>query len=277
MIILRMDGRQILSLYILTGALILASGLRNNAQSQQFPPISQSDHSSPKQDMPGMDMGDMSNMGHANGTNSASGSLSQRAESDAVHSMQPGHHMDGAHMRMTAPRPATPEDWARADQIVSSLRISIEKYKDYRVALAEGYRIFMPKLPQPMYHFTNYWNGFLEGFTFDATRPTSLLYKKTKDGYELIGAMYTATKNASLEELNDRVPLGVARWHAHTNLCMPKTQQGVSVDWTRFGLNGSISTPQACQEAGGRFFPQIFGWMVHVYPFEASRDKIWAQ
>jgi hypothetical protein len=27
--------------------------------------------------------------------------------------------------------------------------------------------------------------------------------------------------------------------------------------------------------AAGRFFPVIFGWMVHVYPFENAPEKIW--
>jgi hypothetical protein len=145
------------------------------------------------------------------------------------------------------------------------------------VALAEGYKIFMPNLPQAVYHFTNYWNGFLEGFTFDPARPTSLLYKKTKDGYELVGAMYTAPRSATLEQLDERVPLGIASWHVHTNLCVPRQGQSAHADWTKFGLTGSISTPEACSEAGGRFYPQIFGWMVHVYPFETSRAKVWGQ
>jgi hypothetical protein len=180
-------------------------------------------------------------------------------------------------MRMTPMRPATPDDVARADQISTALRQSIEPYRDYRVALAEGYKIFMPNLPQAVYHFTNYWNGFLEGFTFDPARPTSLLYKKTKDGYELVGAMYTAPRSATLEQLDERVPLGIASWHVHTNLCVPRQGQAAHADWTKFGLTGSISTPEACSEAGGRFYPQIFGWMVHVYPFETSRAKVWGQ
>ena len=57
---------------------------------------------------------------------------------------------------------------------------------------------------------------------------------------------------------------------------MPKKGESAVTDWKKFGLAGSISTPEACAEAGGRFFPQIFGWMVHVYPFETSKDKIWA-
>src|SRR5260370_37648178 len=133
------------------------------------------------------------------------------AQAGAMQSMTHHHHMDSAHMRMTPERPATDEDRRRADEVADTLAAAIEKYKDYRAALADGFHIFAPNLPQPMYHFTNYWNGYLEGFTFDPARPTSLLYKKTKDGYELIGAMYTAPRTASLEELNERVPHGVSR------------------------------------------------------------------
>ncbi len=201
----------------------------------------------------------------------------RHVEQGAVQSMMRGHHHMGPHMKMTVPRPQTPEDLTRAEAVVKALRPRIEKYRDYRVAIADGYQPFLPNLPQPQYHFTNYWNGFLEAFAFDPARPTSLLYKKTPNGYQLIGAMYTMPKNATEGQLNQRIPLSVASWHAHVNLCMPPKDQGARADWTKFGLAGSISTPEACAEAGGRFLPQIFGWMVHVYPFESSPGKIWAQ
>jgi len=89
--------------------------------------------------------------------------------------------------------------------------------------------------------------------------------------------MYSMPKNATEAQLNRRIPLSVASWHAHVNLCMPPKDQGARADWSKFGLAGSISTAEACAEAGGRFLPQIFGWMVHVYPFEGSPDEIWAQ
>ena len=200
----------------------------------------------------------------------------KHVEQGAVNSMTPGHHHMSAHMKFTAPRPETPEDLARADELVKTLRAAIEKYKDYHVALVDGFQPFLPRVPQPQYHFTNYWNGFVEAFAFDPTRPTSLLYKKTPNGYELVGAMYTMPKNATEEQLNQRVPLSVARWHAHVNLCMPPKGQGARADWTKFGLAGSISTAEACTAAGGRWIPQIFGWMVHVYPFETSAEKVWA-
>jgi hypothetical protein len=178
-------------------------------------------------------------------------------------------------MKMTAQRPATAQELQRAAEIVSTLRPVLEKYKDYHAALADGYRPFLENIPQPQYHFTNYWHGFEAAFRFNPAEPTSLLYKKTADGYQLLGAMYTAPKRMTEEQLNERIPLSVGRWHAHINICLPPASQRQAADWTTFGFAGSIATRNACEKAGGRFEPQIFGWMVHVYPFETTTDQIW--
>lgn len=197
-------------------------------------------------------------------------------EHGAMLEMQHMNHRDTPHMHMTAPRPQTADDQRRAEEIATQLRAAIDKYKDYHAALNDGYKIFLPKVPQQEYHFTNYLNGFLEAFTFDPARPTSLLYKKTADGFELVGAMYTMPRRATEEELNERVPLSVATWHQHTNLCVPPRRDGRKPDWTKFGLRGSISTQTACDAAGGKFYPVIFGWMVHVYPYENTTAKVFA-
>jgi hypothetical protein len=210
--------------------------------------------------MPGMDMGD-----------------ERSAEAGAVRDMACGRHeVHSLHMHMTAPRPEAPGDVQRANEIVTQLRSGIEKYRDYHVALDEGFKIFMPEIPQPEYHFTSYKNGFLGAFNFDPSRPTSLLYKKISGGYELVGAMYIMPKRATEDQLNARVPLSIASWHLHTNLCLPPRDQLRTTDFTKFGLKGSIATQHACDAAGGRFQPSIFGWMVHVYLYEDSLDKIFA-
>ena len=220
------------------------------------PPAAQSQ----ERDMSGMDMDD-----------------AKSNEKAAVEDMTPGHHgAHSHHMFMTTMRRETPEDAQRAQEIVAQLRAGIEKYKDYHVALNDGFKIFLPNLPQKEYHFTSYRNGFLEAFTFDPARPTSLLYKKTATGYDLVGAMYTMPKRATEDQLNARVPLSVAMWHLHTNFCMPPRNHLKTADWTKFGLAGAIDTEDACSEAGGKFHPVIFGWMVHVYPYEDSPDKIFA-
>jgi hypothetical protein len=226
-----------------------------NAEQEPQEPAAGADHTN----MPGMNM-----------------QAVQANEQAAMEDMANMHHGDTAHMHMTSAKPLSANDHQRADEIVKELRVGIEKYKDYHVALNEGFQIFHPEIPQSEYHFTNYSNGFEAAFTFDAAKPTSLLYKKTATGYELVGAMYTMPKRATEEQLNERVPLSIATWHLHTNLCMPPKDARRSADFTKFGLHGSLATQQACDAAGGKFYPVIFGWMVHVYPYEDSTQKIFA-
>jgi len=232
------------------------------AQSQgSMPGMDMSGKDAPKQDQ---DMKDMPGMDAGN--------------DDAMHSME-GKHMDmGPHMKMTALRAIKPGDQEKADQVVQAARTVAEKYQDYKVALADGYQIFHPEVPQKMYHFTNYWNAFRAWRQFDPSHPTSLLYEKHGDDYKLIGVMYTAKKDASEDDLNERVPLSIAQWHAHVNLCLPppdKKQEAIPPN-AKYGLRGSIATKDACEAAGGKFLPQIFGWMVHVYPFEQKAEDVWS-
>jgi hypothetical protein len=187
-------------------------------------------------------------------------------------------HMAG-HMYMTVLRPAKPGDQQKADAIVAAAKTAMVPYQDYHKALADGYQIFLPNVPQPQYHFTKYEYGLEARLQFDPARPTSLLYKKTPDGgYTLVGVMYTDRVDATEDELNDRIPLSIAHWHQHVNFC--KAPAGEKAAYfgpdAKFGLLGSITTKEACEAAGGVFHPHIFGWMVHVYPNEADAKKIWA-
>jgi hypothetical protein len=70
----------------------------------------------------------------------------------------------------------------------------------------------------------------------------------------------------------------MTQWHQHVNLCKPP--QGREIEAlgknAKFGLNGSITTEEACEAAGGTFMPHVFGWMVHMYPWEKTPDEIWS-
>jgi hypothetical protein len=241
-----------------------ASSLHCQSQSQSQKPKQNSDS------MSGMNMSKMGQMEHDTAAN-------PDAARSANDSMSHERMEMNAHMFMTDLRPAVAGDQQRAEQILETVRASIEKYRDYKAALADGYQIFLPNVPLPQYHFTNWRYAFEAQFAFNPAHPTSLLYKKTRDGYQLLGAMFTAPKRATDEQLNERVPLSVTRWHKHVNFCMPQpgTPWG-QTDWKKFGMAGSIATEEACNAAGGRWTPQIFGWMVHVYPFEKDPEKIWA-
>ena len=240
----------------------------------QLPPASgaptPSDH-----DMSGMDMS-----GHTM-ANSKEQPIGSDKDSDAgmhaMHSME-GHMDMGAHMKMTALRPARPGDAERAQQVVEAARKASGKYIDYHAALADGYKIFHPELPQKMYHFTNYQYAFEAAFSFNPEHPTSLLYEKHGDDYKLIGVMYTASKRMGEDQLDQRVPLSIAQWHEHVNFCAPPAgrKNEYLIPHSQFGLRGSITTQEACDAASGTFHPVIFNWMVHVYPFEKDQAAIWS-
>lgn len=232
-----------------------------------------------------------------------------RARTGAMGQM--GSHMSmGPHMVMTESRPATPADIERAKEIVDTLRTSISKYRNYRVALANRYVPFLPSIPQEVYHFTNFsdageeYNGH-----FDLKHPGSLLYvRKGPDDYGLVGAMYSAPPDTTSEQLDQLIPLSVGTWHAHTDICLPEgitlndllrgdvgaggafmpgmipasqnpraeeinRQFGVFADG-RFGFVGKIADEAQCKAAGGHFIQQAFGWMIHVYPFAGDDLKV---
>jgi len=217
--------------------------------------------------MPGMSGHDMFSMP---GMDSESGA-------HALHSME-SHHMDmGPHMKMTALREVKPGDEERAQKVVGAARRVTEKYKDYHTALNDGFQIFLPKVPQKMYHFTNYRYAFEAREAFNPEHPTSLLYEKHGDAYTLVGVMYTAPKHFNEDELDQRIPLSVAQWHEHVNLCMPpadRKQEALGPN-PKFGFRGSISTQTECDANGGNFHPLILNWMVHLYPMEKSEAEIW--
>jgi hypothetical protein len=243
----------------------------------QQQPASSSAPSSQQQSMPGMDMSnhDMSNMKDMpmNGDKEADAETSAHV----MNSME-GHMDMGPHMKMTALRQPKPGDAQRAQEVVEAARKMSEKYMDYHVALADGFKIFHPEIPQKMYHFTNYQYGFEAAFHFNPDHPTSLLYEKHGDDYKLIGVMYTASKRLSEDQLDERIPLSIAQWHEHVNFCAtpPGRQNEYRIPHPQFGLHGSITTQEACDAAGGTFRPVIFNWMVHVYPFEKDQASIWS-
>ena len=174
------------------------------------------------------------------------------------------------HLKLTAMRTPNAQDSARGAEILRDMREGTEPYRDYRKALEDGYRIFLPNVPMKVYHFTHYGRSIWAGRSFDARKPSSLLYERRPDGgYTLVGAMYVAGKDATPDELNARVPLSLAQWHAHVNICAPRPRDRQRWRETvngqmKFGPAGAISTKAECEREKGRFIPQIFGWMVHV-------------
>lgn len=189
-----------------------------------------------------------------------------------------------AHMETTPQRPMTAADSIRAADIAAELKGAIAKYRDVKVAEADGFRMFAPQMKnQRVYHYTkNLW-ALENQFRFNPAKPTSLLYRRDRNGrFILIGAMYTAPKRYSVDDLDKRIPISVAQWHKHVNWCVPRL--GAQARWMEirngrpvFGPLG-VSTRQECEAADGRFLEEIFGWMVHANVFESDDPHlIWGE
>ena len=206
----------------------------------------------PEMDMSGM--GDMSNMG-------------------------PSMAAMAGHIYMTPLQAKRPGDEDRAKAVVAEAKATMERYKDYRQALADGYVIANPKLEQPQYHFNNDNNARQANLHFDPSKPTSLLYRRTPtQRYKLEGVMYTARPDATEDELNQRIPLSVARWHEHINFCAAPADRVKDYHGAhpKFGMFGSINTKAACEAEGGTFYPYMFTWMIHVFPYENNFKEVFS-
>lgn len=193
--------------------------------------------------------------------------------------MGPSMAAMAGHMYITPLRPIQPGDEEKAKAVVAQVKASIERYKDYRKALADGYVIANPKVDQPQFHFNNQANTLEAEHHFDPTKPSSLLYRKTPtQRYRLEGVMFTVPPNASEDELNSRIPLSIVRWHEHVKFCAAPADkvQEYFGQHPKFGMFGSINTPGACKAEGGTFYPVIFTWMIHVFPYEANFKDVFS-
>jgi hypothetical protein len=207
--------------------------------------------------MPGMDMSGMDDM-NDNGPSMAA--------------------MAG-HMYITPLRPKQPGDEEKAKAVVAKVKAMMERYKDYRNALADGYFIANPKVKQPQYHFMNNANTREADVHFDPGKPTALLYRQTPMlEYKLEGAMYTASPDATEDELDQRIPLSIARWHRHLNFCEApedRVKEYLGAH-PKFGMFGSIKTKEACEAERGIFHPYVFTWMLHVFPYEYDFKEVFS-
>ena len=197
--------------------------------------------------------------------------------SGAVDASMGGAVHAGRHVRLSPTRRPNAADSARAARVVLELRAALAKYRDPKAAEADGYRLFAPNAKgQKVLHYTHWGHAARNVFSFDPARPTSILYERRPDGtLALVGGMYTAKKGATPEELDARVPLSVAQWHLHVNLCVPG--RGNEARWTEtrngaplFGPLSAIDTKEACSAVGGKFHPVLFNWMVHANVFQPN-------
>src|SRR3954462_2236704 len=127
-------------------------------------------------------------------------------------------------MRMGPTRTATVADSVRAAAVVATARAALSQYVDVKLAERDGYYRNMPWLEdQPIYHYNSAHNADAAGRgQFDPSKPVSLLYKKNDRGQlSLVGAMYATSASAAPDSLDALLPISMAHWHQHVNLCYP--------------------------------------------------------
>ena len=183
--------------------------------------------------------------------------------------------MKMGHMQMSLKREPAPGDDARAAEILAAANTVLSKYRDVKTAVRDGYKPFFPagRIGEEI-HYTNYRRRRVEQQQVDYGQPGSILYKRTTEGLQAVGVMYTAPTDATAEQLNAIAPLSLATWHRHVDFCggpksLPAAEQfGPSA---RFGPQGSIHTEEACNAAQGLWIPVVLEWMTHVYPNEQQQ------
>jgi hypothetical protein len=238
--------KRIVELTLISGAALLIAPLGHTWQ-----------HGQQQGSMPGMDMRD----------------------NDDMSSMGPSMAAMAGHMYVTPLRPKQPGDEEKAKAVVAQAKATMERYKDYRKALVDGYVIANPKLKQPQYHFMNKANAREADLHFDPSKPTALLYRRTPMlEYKLEGVMYTANPDATEDELNQGIPLSIARWHRHINFCeAPEDRiKDYQAAHPKFGMFGSINTQEACTAERGIFHARVFTWMLHIFPYEPDFKEVFS-
>jgi len=169
--------------------------------------------------------------------------------------MELGH----GHMSYTAARPGTAADTAKALAVVQVLRTAISQYPTLAAAESAGYRSRLPEAMQQRRRMLHVGRPRSRtGSTgFDPASPQALLYRRDDDGqFQLAGAMFVAPDGATEDDLDARIPLSVARWHRHTNVC-----RGPAGEMKPRYLRAT--TQPGCEAVGGRFRGES-RYMVHV-------------
>ncbi len=189
------------------------------------------------------------------------------AESGSTMSMehQHGSMAMGHDHHMGTSVPVTYAELENTAALLQTARQATEKYRDVRVAEADGYHAMGPDVPGMGLHYV----GPSDGSKFDVAHPAILLYEKSaedKNGLSLVGVSYLfkASEGSDGQPLNAPFPKSLANWHRHENLCV----------LTDNSVKANLSAEQ-CGTEGGHFTAET-QWMVHAWIWKQSPAGIFS-
>ena len=139
----------------------------------------------------------------------------------------------------------TPEQQARAENLIALTLLRLPQWSDYHVAQANGF-ISIGDGVTGHEHFIN-TAYFTDGRILDPDHPESLVYEPQPDGTKLlVSAMYMLDPSKTLDDVPD-IGGKLTQWHIHNNLCFTATGQVAgltAVDGScRPGLNKGSQAP----------------------------------
>jgi hypothetical protein len=139
----------------------------------------------------------------------------------------------------------TPEQQARAENLIAITLLRLPEWSDYHVAQANGFTSIGDAVTGHE-HFINVAN-FTDGRILDPDHPESLVYEPQPDGgKKLVSAMYMLDPTKTLNDVPD-IGGKLTQWHIHNNLCFTPTGQVAgltAVDGScRPGLNKGNQAP----------------------------------
>jgi hypothetical protein len=112
----------------------------------------------------------------------------------------------------------TPEQQARAENLIAVTLARLPQWADYKVAEAAGFKSIGDALTGDE-HFINTAN-FTDAHILDPDHPESLVYKPNMRTGEktLVAAMYMLNPDQTLDDVPD-IGGKLTQWHIHNNLC----------------------------------------------------------
>ena len=116
----------------------------------------------------------------------------------------------------------TPEQQARAENLISITLARLPRYADPATAEAEGFRTIGDGFTGHE-HYIN-WSYLDDGRLLDPDHPESLVYQTYRDGRprQLVAAMFMMGSTDTLDDVPD-VGGALTQWHVHEDLCFTDT------------------------------------------------------
>ncbi|MBI2455703.1 MAG: hypothetical protein HYV46_06160 [candidate division NC10 bacterium] len=150
------------------------------------------------------------------------------------------------HERWYAREPA--KDFALS-KLIADIRMATRRYLDVEQARVDGYTQISGNVPLEGYHFHNPAIG-----QFDSARPSTLLYARTDEQWQLVGLEYAVPGERPAES-----PFPGVAWERHLAMC----RYG---DWREFPARAADACPRSHPETKSPFtawYPDL--WVIHLW------------